>query len=62
MENKKALLGSIIGTMIVWLLAVYLLLGIFYHLVLNPQGSWLIDLLIGGFKMIRLLSEFVTSG
>ncbi len=36
-----------------WLIALYLLLGAFYHLN-NPTGEWTMDLLTGGFQQIKL--------
>jgi hypothetical protein len=40
-----------------WLIALYLLLGVFYHLN-NPTGSWTTDLLQGGFQQIKLWLKF----
>lgn len=54
--NKKARMRSS-TKMWFWLIALYLLLGVFYHLNIiqtNPDSSWTTDLLTGGFQQIKL--------
>lgn len=51
MRNKK---GGLLGSIIVFLIMIYIILGIYYHLTKNPGGSWVLDLLSGGFKMLKL--------
>lgn len=47
--NKKAKKSSV-GVIIIML---YLGMGIAYHVLQNPSGSWLNDLLLGGFNVIK---------
>jgi hypothetical protein len=47
--NKKAKKGiGLFG----WLIIIYLGLGVYYHLTKNPNGSWINDLLTGGWNII----------
>lgn len=47
--NKKARDNNVL----MWIIFIYLGLGVYFHLTKNPNGNWISDLLTGGFNLIK---------
>jgi hypothetical protein len=54
--NKKARIKTSTKA-ILWLIIIYLALGVIYHLS-YPTGSWTTDLMTGGFNQLKLWFKF----